>query len=386
MNECFKLSNDSLWWEHTYGPMTTIEAIVNEIRDGEIGVIVRVDENMAYRREFRQAVYRRISGEVNCNIRKADLDCAQLTREGKSLARGLIELLSNGDEPIYMRNETESDHVVKHGLLANKLLWIKGIGTETEHKCALKLAGELCKKRSACGGYILIETPFNTDIGTVKNTAAIDTTEIIHPIDMESFALHYYRSRCGKDAGSFLLSRYVGLVASCVCGTDAEIAAAMIDTADFINDDLVDVLKRIVAGGSINELRGSVAGSGRQAHPLYLLKTGREDAIRRSVWKAQLQVFFPVIEEQRWYFIDKYGEQLKDILEKETVYDVNGRTRVTNVSDLDIGQLYFCFTKDKSSFSSDDFDAISFLRDARNSIAHLDLLKPTEISRLIAVA
>ena len=380
-----EMSPDCLWWERTYGPLSVISGAVNAFRNGMRCVILVVDKNIAYRHELRQVIYRNLCS-LKSNIRIVNVDCEEIVNLGIDLSKGLLKELVDEDA-ILKRGESVIEYADKTGALKDKFIYIKGVDKEQTCAEAIAIANELCRKHTQSGAHIIIETPFVPTGYLAKNAVVINVTEQIGEADMETFASLYYRSRY-KDSlrKKYIVNRYVEFVIACVCGTDAELAVALIDDLDFINGSVLESLKNISLNGCVHGMRGSDAGSGRNPHPLFLLKSGRVDDIERLVWTAQLQTFFPVIEEKRWFYIDKYRSELERILSTVEIYDSNIKKRITEVEDLDIGRLCYSMSKDKEAFIEYDYDEVVFLKNMRNNIAHLDLLSPRELSRLIEIA
>lgn len=376
------VSPDCLWWERTYGPMTIIERISNAYRAGVACVTVKVDSNMAFRHEFRQAVSRSLY-DINSNMQTVELDCQDISDSGKRISEAMIENLLYGDECILKRGDTELDHADKKGWLKDRLFLLKGIGTPETEKAAFDFAAEFCNKHGKSGGLVLIETPFEPS-KSVKNAEYINSAEIITESDMETFATLYYRFTHGEKC-DYITNRYVGFIAACVCGTDAELAVALIDKTDFYADNIIEILEDIADDGSVHACRGNDAGSGREPHTLFLLKNGRRSEVERKVWKAQLQTFFPLLEEKRLEYIDKYKRELSSIITNNVVLDNYTGTRISDIVELEIGPLYYCMKKDRSAFTRDDFDDVEFMAEIRNSLAHLDMLSAAKVKRMTEI-
>lgn len=373
---------DCLWWERTYGPMTIIEKISNACRAGVTCLIVKVDSNMAFRHEFRQAASRSLYG-INNNIDTVELDCQDILDNGKRISEAMIESLLYGDECILKRGDTELDHADKNGWLKDRLFWLKGVGTPETEKAAFDFAAEFCNKHGKSGGFVLIETPFEPS-KSVKNAVYINSEEIITESDMETFATLYYRFTHGEKC-DYITNRYVGFIAACVCGTDAELAVALIDKTDFYADNIIGILEDISSDGSVHACRGNDAGSGREPHTLYLLKNGRRSEVERKVWKAQLQTFFPLLEEKRLEYVDKYKRELSSIITNNVVLDNFTGKSITDTVELEIGPLFYCMKKDRPAFVRDDFDDVEFMAEIRNLLAHLEMLSAAQVSRLAGI-
>jgi len=99
-----------------------------------------------------------------------------------------------------------------------------------------------------------------------------------------------------------------------------------------------------------------------------------EIRVKKSLWKAQVKILFPLIEQFRSRFISNNA----DILKK---YPLNAY-KTHNIFELEIGQLYhLCFTN--NILIKKELKFIEKVRDARNSIAHLDVVAHNDVLSLM---
>lgn len=101
------------------------------------------------------------------------------------------------------------------------------------------------------------------------------------------------------------------------------------------------------------------------------------EQVRKAVWEAQIKLIFPKIENFRAELIKKYEKTILDYLPiKSSNNDI-----VDKASDLEIGQLYF-ICKDnrfKNTIGLAAYDLLKKMRNARNTLAHLDTLSYKEL-------
>ena len=95
-----------------------------------------------------------------------------------------------------------------------------------------------------------------------------------------------------------------------------------------------------------------------------------DDEIKRLVWETQLKSVFPVIEKFRGHFIEKYDSQIKKALPISNSYGEN----VTVPEDVEIGTLLYMAGCGAISVSSWEYEELQQYRNARNKLAHLDIL------------
>ena len=102
--------------------------------------------------------------------------------------------------------------------------------------------------------------------------------------------------------------------------------------------------------------------------------------VETALWEAQISLVFPKIESYRTEIIRKYGKKLRKYLPIQGFY---GEV-VDNVEDLEIGQLYYICYKESASpiVSKAENDMLFKMREARNLLAHCDILSYNQLKEL----
>ena len=110
----------------------------------------------------------------------------------------------------------------------------------------------------------------------------------------------------GRKLPDFLKNYLAGLAAE-VCGSDVELCAECIRRGNYFLKEPYDTIKSIA---------GSAIRSDGTAFSIRL----EEPVINRLIWKAQLKIVFPVIEDYRGSFVEKYHREITgDRLWKSTI-------------------------------------------------------------------
>lgn len=105
--------------------------------------------------------------------------------------------------------------------------------------------------------------------------------------------------------------------------------------------------------------------------------TNLKERVKTSVWKAQIKLVFPRLEDFRRELIQKYYSKLQKRL---PITSTIGE-RVDKASELEIGQLYFICSQTKI-VDKNEFDLLKNMRDARNLLAHRDVLTYSQLLEL----
>lgn len=102
-----------------------------------------------------------------------------------------------------------------------------------------------------------------------------------------------------------------------------------------------------------------------------------KEKIERLVWKSQIKIVFPLIEEYREKFISRYRSQIATQLPIENNYET-----FETPNDVDIGSLWYLAHRNTIYVSEYDLDCIDIIRTARNTLAHMNVL-PYDIVKKI---
>ncbi len=155
------------------------------------------------------------------------------------------------------------------------------------------------------------------------------------------------------------LRPYLAELAATICGDDIELCAACVSMGAAFVKDPADTVRRIAAE--------KCRSSGQAFH---FSKT--DEQMKRLVWETQIKNVFPVIEKFRGSFIKKYDSQIKKAL---PISNSCGET-VTIPEDVELGTLVYMAGCGFVCVNSREYQELEQFRDARNRLAHLDILEP----------
>lgn len=112
---------------------------------------------------------------------------------------------------------------------------------------------------------------------------------------------------------------------------------------------------------------------------IYLQRLKEED-IKDAFWEAQIRVFFPLIEKERKQFISDYAEVFRAYLP----FKRKSGELVESLEELEIGEIFYLMKENNLPLKPEIKKRIALLREARNFLAHLNLLTEENIKKLIA--
>lgn len=104
------------------------------------------------------------------------------------------------------------------------------------------------------------------------------------------------------------------------------------------------------------------------------------DEIRKRIWESQTKLVFPEIEKYRNQFIKKYQKAIQSALPVRNAF---GEV-LDNAEDVEIGTLVFMVGSGKLTLTSSAvYEELVMFRDARNALAHLDVLSSDVVERIL---
>jgi len=104
-------------------------------------------------------------------------------------------------------------------------------------------------------------------------------------------------------------------------------------------------------------------------HPASLAVDGRVDVIHHRVWRAELGVIFPILEEKRIEMVKKLGNKLKPM---HTDFGY-----VSRVEDLELGSIAYQVRKFQLGRSLEE--KLVHMAELRNALAHMEPVKPENL-------
>lgn len=155
------------------------------------------------------------------------------------------------------------------------------------------------------------------------------------------------------------------------------------------------VQKRYVSEAASSIARGNIRFAGALASAGYQLAlspyetvsdalrecdvkiTSLHERVKVGIWETQIKLVFPKLEDFRREIIIKYKTKLQEYL---PITSSSGE-RVDKATDLELGQLYFICGK-SSILEKTEFEMLKKMREARNKLAHQDILTIEQLKEL----
>ena len=250
-------------------------------------------------------------------------------------------------------------------VLYDRFVWITGVSQNRydlwiDFICSY--SKEL-KKNNQIGAVFIIEVSNLNKKNLKKEFQLISFNKWISPFDRYIFNM----LASSSIDESLMMKQYLSELVSEIVGNDIELAASCIENKKYRSflENPHECLQII----SEAEFRSN------GTKPKCLLS---QYEIERQVWNAQIKVIFPIIEEYRRSFIDKYSDQINVCLPMKNNFGEEYKEPI----DVEIGSLSFLVSKKRIEISEIDSDKLILFKEARNHLAHLIKLGHEEVELL----
>ena len=353
---------DKIWWEQVTNAVQFIKKIVQSVLN-EKHLAVELPKNIPWYDTMR--------------------DYAEEAIRRRSSDRNLVSLQDSGEEPgkcvfeAFCNREKQSEYRPAVGyasflakcddiVLNDRIVWVSDLAKENysawiEFVSAYAAA---CKKERIAGGIFILELREQMALSAKKGVYMLSFQKEISHYDSIVFNM-LAASSIKKSAIS---KEYLVELVSNIAGQDMELAAQCIRKYREFLQKPYAVLQRI-------------AEEGCRSNGEAFEKQFREEEVKKQIWKAQIKIVFPLVEEFRGHFVDKYKEQI----ERQLPIPYAFGEEFTEVDEVEVGTLYFMACNEKLHISSEDYHKLKMFREARNHLAHLCVLSEEEMEAIFSV-
>jgi hypothetical protein len=196
--------------------------------------------------------------------------------------------------------------------------------------------------------------------------------------------------------------RYLAAVLTHICHGDVETAALLVDCYQTgkmsLRSALATVSEELPLRGNTNSTDSNTISESIQyayaptnttpEHPLTAARRGDWHSIEVSVWQAQLEVLFPLIESERLRIVDSLAPDLWPLINQGSITQYNAK--VNNPRDVELGTLVYLMAKREGNGERVLYvpdvairKRIHLLHDCRNNLAHGDCCSPAQVDQLL---
>ena len=369
------------WWQLP-GPSQFIEEVASDLRQGR-NVIIALPNH--HPMGLREAVNARVSLDDHwCwrSLRVTEWE-DEIIHPATLLHQRFAPLLETSHQPPSAHSLIKSERFIRH------LIWLEGFTPPLwkRWKSFLEEYADLCRNKSEderslfCVSLtgVLVEELSGQDIALSVRT----WRNITDQLDMS-----LYLSQLLPDNGiPKLLRRLRIAIVTELAGSDPEVSRMLIqldlDSLLTPHSHLMEFAQRRGWNESVSKQPQWHEGQfdileGRLfIHSAVLVASGNANAeINRRIWRAQVGVLFPYVEEQRIWLLEELQNSL--IVPFKTDYGV-----IDNIEDLEIGHILYQISNSTKQIRQDTYQLLHTLVAVRKEIAHLKTVSSKLLYKLL---
>ena len=343
-----------IWWEQVGNSLRLLSDVTNCFRDCR-STVLHLPAKFPWRQYFATAVEkRRIPFSESRQFIMLDWDCN--VDPGVQIMDDLCPMEVHAE---YYPGMTRAAYLGSRGdiLLCDSFVWVTGIHT----KAQLCQWTEFVEQYEQAARNISKKAVFILEYDG-QEAPPVSANQIRYTL--ENYDCRVFCLEAAALLNNTKLLAYQAELALSIGGNDPEFCYALLKEGERFMEHPVTVTDEVIAARRASDGRCFDATS--------------EQQIIKAVWKAQLILFFPTLEQQRMTFVHKFRQQIDRHL------PINGLhgSRITDPLDLEIGPLAHIISLPNVSIPSADCDIIHLCRTARNTLAHNKVLSWEHVQRI----
>ena len=362
------------WWSRVTGPRGVVASVIAALR-GNRSAVLHIPQDLPWRRQLRRSVCGEldsIPGLEDLAVYSIDIEdeCANDMDPGKVL----LERYALREDRLRFREggqKSIQDYLLYKGVMRNRLVWVKGIGSTASQKWV-----DFCERwspKDITDGMFVVEVREQPQFNRNGNASLIRYEQCVSEYDAQLFSSLLIGGASAEHL-SASWKRYGASLTTHLCGTDAEIAHNFVSRHDFKTDDPLETIQDIIDSGSFDK-------RGHGTHVLALFRSRNLLELKKRIWAAQLEVLFPLIEKQRLELVDAYRPQFER--------EINRGLRqfdgvVEKPEDVELGTMVYLLASRLVDIPEYEVRGrIHALRDCRNLLAHREICNLDQVASLL---
>lgn len=382
LEDCAKV-----WWDDITGPATYVQTIVDNLVEAKATVLVVPADIPWHDQLYRstEEILRKYDPDlllefIDCQYENFRDNTGKINIASYLLDRYAYPEVKSG----YRQSSGRSmqQYLVSKHVLLNRVIWVKNTSAEIAVAWVNFCRGYRVGKRY--DGLFVIETTENIlPHGTCNSSNILDYNEFTSYYD----TLLFNNMVCSQEKTHMEWLQYKAAVSALICDKDAELSKEMLLRSNCKTWSPIEVL-RDIAHDAVYTLKYDMKQLSSK-HPLMLIQSNETKVLNHSLWKAQLQMIFPLIEAERIQIIKRYRDEIEEAINTEYFdflryvnrYVTQYGERIESAFDVEIGTLYrmnhLRCAADTSLYlfflpKEEDRMRLSLLHNMRNSIAHIE--------------
>ena len=363
------------WWANITGAHLVISKIVEALTEN-CTVIIDIPVDLPWRHQMRSSAedeFRKLSGISDTILEVVDAtdDVPVDVAPGRFLLDRFAQNkeVRNGYRERSQRSIQE--YIIENTVLKNRIIWVKGM-LNSQVSDWLSFCRDYNSNNEENGLFVL-----EIQGGVHKqdnNMRSIRLLECISNYDVQLFSSFIVEE---KSALSNVWRRYLSTATAIICDIDAEIASHLLEIIDPKKQSPLDIIMEMASWQEY-----SVRGADDESNHIFMhCRNNNKKELEQRLWKAQVQVLFPLIEMERIKIIESYYRELQTTIEQKHIEQYG--EKITKPIQLELGTLCFLMNRYSCIRDKDARERISFLHKCRNHLAHAHCCSTSEVCELL---
>lgn len=351
---------DRVWWEQVTNANIFIKTVVDTILS-EKSIVFALPNYVPWYQKLRDTIEMDVAKQNSKNsfdfVESPDENVGEFLLRKYCKEEKRIQYRPNKSHACFL---AESDDIV----LNDRYVWIRNIPNNLFDEWISFLSDyHRSKKRDASSAVFILETNDETLVRKTKK----GITGIVYNKEMNLFDTYTFCTLAVSGMqGKIYLKNYLAELVSNICGNDIELCAQCIKRGrQFLADPL----------GAISTIKTEESRSDG-----YNFEFNTDDfTISKQIWKTQIKMLFPAIEDYRGDFVAK--NRMK-IYQQLPIKSSNGE-EFTEPEDVEIGTLNYMVATGLLAIDSEEYNKLCRFKEARNTLAHLKTLSLEEVDKIL---
>ena len=336
------MNGGSIWWEQIGSSRRLLQEIKKDM-ENEQSFILHIPSKMPWKNYFYTMV----------DLQKASFSGERQLQRLEWHAKGdpgafiMDRLCSREVQADYFPGQTYAEYLGSKDdiLLCDYYVWVTGIDTKEDLEKWSSFVSQYIDQSAKNAKRAIFILEYS---GASSNASSLKViTYSIAAMDCRVFCLEV-----ASALENTALAEYQAELALCIGDSDPELSFALLEMGEeFIKDPVTSTF--------------SVALQKRRSD--YAQFEGiTQGKINSSVWRANIALLFPIVEQYRFLIISKYEDTLRNYL---PITNSNG-DKVTEPYDIEIGMLAYLAGVHGQLFGKQDYENVRLCKDVRNKLAH----------------
>ena len=368
---CMGMDHSYIWWTNVTGPQMFIKSVVSSLSDN-YNVRLLLPKLCPWPNRMRELIYDAAQSEYSLEGVTLDVVTPDDFKNAQSPVEALLDRYALNDVRLRYRNSLNpAEYLIQNHVLKDRIVWLTGFEPDDIDAWM----GLICGWTSTTpqDGLFVVEVSYD---GESRDRNEIDPAKcktVSYRDFIGEYSVSLFNGLLVDEIPSTGFSgsekSYCASLLSNVCGGDVEVSDMLSENLELMLEDIFGALCSVL---DCFDHGGSEAACD---NVLAIARRADRSAIDRRVWKAQVEILFPILEARRLSVIPKMRDQLSTVLENSDISQFG--ERVCDPEDVELETLVYLMAQTNDAGERLLYipdrelrNEIHLLRECRNTIAH----------------